>query len=213
MVFLCDSGGQYRDGTTDVTRTLHFGAPTAHERQCYTLVLQGHIQLGLAIFPKDATTGKDLDPLARLPLWKLGLEYAHGTGHGVGAFLNVHEGPQMITWRYVQTATSLAAGMTVTNEPGYYEQNNFGIRIENVMIVKPAPTKFNAGNFLQFEHITMVPYDAKLIDLSVLTPPELEFVNAYHRQCLEKVGPLLIDNERALHWLKRATQPLSLMNS
>jgi len=208
-MFLCDSGGQYRDGTTDVTRTVHFGTPTSHEKECYTRVLMGHIALGSAVFPKDATSGKELDTLARMPLWRAGLDYGHGTGHGVGSFLNVHEGPQGISMRFVATMPPFAAGMTITNEPGYYEKGNFGIRIENVMIVAAETTKFNDGNYLHLKPLTMVPYDTKLIDVTIMSDFDVDYVNEYHRQCLAKVGPLLQHNEKALHWLKKATQPIS----
>jgi len=207
-MFLCDSGGQYRDGTTDVTRTLHFSTPTKHEKECYTRVLLGHIALSLATFPKNTITGKDVDILARMPLWKAGLEYAHGTGHGVGAFLNVHEGPQGISSRAAATAVYLATGMTVTNEPGYYEEGAFGIRIENVMIVVPATTPFQNGNFLEFEQITLVPYDRSLIDTSLLSDKDVQYINDYHKICLEKVGPLLQDDNLAVSWLKKHTEIL-----
>ncbi|KAJ1903257.1 hypothetical protein IWQ60_012605, partial [Tieghemiomyces parasiticus] len=155
-IYLCDSGGQYYDGTTDVTRTLHFGTPTAWERECFTRVLQGHIALDMAVFPKG-TTGYLLDPLARRPLWAVGLDYRHGTGHGVGSFLNVHEGPQGIGTRPLYNVTPLQEGMTVTNEPGYYEDGKFGIRIENVLLVAKADPPNNFGNvgYLKFEHVTL----------------------------------------------------------
>eukprot|EP01112_Ceratiomyxa_fruticulosa_P008266 TRINITY_DN2136_c0_g2_i1.p1 TRINITY_DN2136_c0_g2~~TRINITY_DN2136_c0_g2_i1.p1 ORF type:complete len:603 (+),score=137.06 TRINITY_DN2136_c0_g2_i1:50-1858(+) len=203
-VFLCDSGGQYKDGTTDVTRTLHFGNPTPHEIECYTRVLKGHINLGLAIFP-DKINGHQLDILARIPLWNLGLDYAHGTGHGIGAFLNVHEGPHGISFR--PNKETLKEGMLVTNEPGYYEQGNFGIRIENVMaVITVQPKHKSADKYLGFEHITLVPYCRKLIDIASLERAEIEFVNKYHRECLEKVGPLL-DGD-SLKWLQRECEPL-----
>jgi len=208
-MFLCDSGGQYRDGTTDVTRTLHFGTPSAHEKECYTRVLIGHIALGNAVFPKGFVTGKELDMLARMTLWRVGLDYQHGTGHGVGSFLNVHEGPQSISHFNQPKPTAFAAGMTITNEPGYYETGNFGIRIENVMIVANETTKHNNGNYLHLKPLTMVPYDNKLIDVSLLSNVEVDYINEYHRQCLAKVGPLLQHNESALYWLKKATQPIS----
>lgn len=207
-MFLCDSGGQYRDGTTDVTRTLHFGNPTQHEKECYTRVLLGHIALATVVFPSESTTGKDVDLLARMHLWQIGLDYAHGTGHGVGAFLNVHEGPQGISARAAATAVPLTAGMTVTNEPGYYEEGNFGIRIENVMLVVPAETKFNKGNSLGFEQATLVPYEANLIDLALITERDVNYINAYHRLCEEKVGPLLVDDPLATSWLKKHTTAL-----
>jgi len=208
-MFLCDSGGQYKDGTTDVTRTLHFGRPTAREIKCYTHVLQGHLALSQVIFPEGSVPGYALDILARMHLWDQGLDYQHGTGHGVGAFLNVHEGPQGISRRYVPDAPALAVGMTTSNEPGYYEDGNFGIRIENVMVVEKAQTNSNNGSYLGFETLTMVPYETRLIDVSLLSDRDLNFVNQYHKKCLEKVGPLLQNDERALYWLQLSTKPLA----
>lgn len=160
-----------------------------------------------ATFPKEITNGKDIDSLARMYLWEKGLEYAHGTGHGVGAFLAVHEGPQRITWR--AAGPPLAKGMTATNEPGYYEAGRFGIRIENVMVVVEAPTTYNKGGFLAFEQLTMVPYDTKLIDLSLLSDKDVEYVNAYHKECKEKLTPLLVNDKPTFDWLQKATQPIS----
>ncbi|KAF2283578.1 hypothetical protein GH714_012062 [Hevea brasiliensis] len=146
---------EYLDGTTDITRTVHFGKPSAHEKACYTAVLKGHIALGNARFP-NGTNGHALDILARIPLWKDGLDYRHGTGHGIGSYLNVHEGPHLISFRPQARNVPLQASMTVTDEPGYYEDGNFGIRLENVLIVKEGNTKFNFGDkgYLSFEHIT-----------------------------------------------------------
>ncbi|KAJ1979820.1 hypothetical protein H4R35_001359 [Dimargaris xerosporica] len=209
-VYLCDSGGQYYDGTTDVTRTLHFGTPSAWERECFTRVLQGHIALDVAVFPKG-TSGYLLDPLARRPLWAVGLDYRHGTGHGVGSFLNVHEGPHGIGTRASYNAVPLAAGMTVTNEPGYYEDGKFGIRIENVLLVKDADTQHNFGDkgYLGFENLTMVPMQRKMIVSSMLSEQERNWVNQYHQECLTKVGPLLQQkNPLAYQWLVRETAPL-----
>jgi len=206
-IYLCDSGGQYRNGTTDVTRTLCFGTPTDYQRKCYTFVLKGVISLDSAIFPKG-TTGKELDVLARLPLWSLGKDYRHGTGHGVGAFLNVHEGPQYISFRQSSIQTPLAPGMTVTDEPGYYEDGKFGIRIENVEIVVRAKTEDNFGGteYYGFEPITLVPLQAKMIDVSFLSPTEIKWINNYHQKCWDALN-LLLTGE-SLEWLKRETQPL-----
>lgn len=206
QIYLCDSGGQYRDGTTDVTRTLHFGTPTAHEKRCFTRVLQGHIALDIAIFPKG-TTGHKLDVLARLPLWADGLDYRHGTGHGVGAFLNVHEGPQGIHLKETATRTPLLPGMTMTDEPGYYEDGAFGIRIENVLFVRKVdtPNQF-ATEYYGFEHVTWVPIQTKLLDVSIMSPGELAWVDQYNQSCLEKVGPLLQSAPQALAWLKKETR-------
>ncbi|XP_058228581.1 aminopeptidase P1 [Rhododendron vialii] len=207
-IYLFDSGAQYLDGTTDITRTVHFGKPSAHEKSCYTAVLRGHIALGNARFP-NGTNGHALDILARIPLWKDGLDYRHGTGHGVGSYLNVHEGPHLISFRPHARNVPLKASMTVTDEPGYYEDGNFGIRLENVLIVKEADTKFNFGDkgFLSFEHITWAPYQKKLIDLSLLTPEEIDWINTYHSNCREILASYLDDTETA--WLKKATEPIS----
>ncbi|TPX44096.1 hypothetical protein SeMB42_g01343 [Synchytrium endobioticum] len=203
-IYLCDSGGQYLDGTTDVTRTLHFGTPTQAEKEAFTLVLKGHIQLDTAVFPKG-TTGYVLDVLARAALWKFGLDYRHGTGHGVGSFLNVHEGPQGIGQRIAYNDIPLEPGMSMTNEPGYYEDNAFGMRIENVMLVREVstPHRFGGGPYYGFEHLTLVPIQSELIDVSLLTPEEIKWVNAYHDECWEIIAPLLEANSLAWNWLKR----------
>ncbi|GAA0151268.1 protease [Lithospermum erythrorhizon] len=208
-IYLFDSGAQYLDGTTDITRTVHFGVPTAHEKACYTAVLKGHIALGNAHFP-SGTTGNNLDPIARLPLWKYGLDYRHGTGHGIGIYLCVHEGPHQISFRPAACAVPLQPSMTVTDEPGYYEDGNFGVRLENVLIVKEADTKFNFGDrgYLSFEHITMAPYQKKLMNLSQLGSEEIEFLNFYHSQVREKLAPYLDESE--MDWLKEATEPISV---
>ncbi|KAL8152136.1 hypothetical protein V2J09_021944 [Rumex salicifolius] len=208
-IYLVDSGGQYVDGTTDITRTAHFGNPSAHIKACYTGVLKGHIALGNARFP-NGTNGHALDILARVPLWKDGLDYRHGTGHGVGSFLNVHEGPQLISFRPQARNVPLQASMTVTDEPGYYEDGQFGIRLENVLIVKEADTKFNFGDkgYLEFEHITWVPYQRKLMDLRLLSPEEINWINTYHGKCREILAPHLSDNERA--WLNAATEAIAI---
>ncbi|CAM8918820.1 unnamed protein product [Rhodiola kirilowii] len=206
-IYLCDSGAQYLDGTTDITRTVHFGSPTAHEKECYTAVLKGHISMGNARFP-NGTNGHALDILARVPLWKYGLDYRHGTGHGVGSYLNVHEGPHLISFRPHARNVPLQASMTVTDEPGYYEDGNFGIRLENVLVVNEANTPFNFGDkgYLSFEHITWAPYQNKLIDVNLLTSEELNWVNSYHAKCKEIIAPHLNDTELA--WLNKATEPL-----
>lgn len=206
-IYLCDSGGQYLDGTTDITRTVHFGKPSAHEKACYTAVLKGHIALDSAVFP-NGTTGLALDILARVPLWKKGLDYRHGTGHGIGSYLNVHEGPHLISFKPHARNVALQASMTVTDEPGYYEDGNFGIRLENVLIIKKADTKFNFGGkgYLAFEPITWVPYQNKLIDVSMLTPAEVDWVNNYHIACREKLRPYLKGVD--LEWLEKSTELL-----
>ncbi|XP_062182262.1 aminopeptidase P1-like [Phragmites australis] len=210
-IYLCDSGAQYLDGTTDITRTVHFGKPSEHEKSCYTAVLKGHIALDSAAFP-NGTTGHALDILARTPLWKDGLDYRHGTGHGIGSYLNVHEGPHLISFRPSARNVPLQASMTVTDEPGYYEDGNFGIRLENVLIVKEASTKFNFGEkgYLAFEHITWAPYQMKLIDIKLLTPAEMEWVNTYHSACRKILEPHL--NEQEKEWLRKATEPIAVIS-
>ncbi|KAG0284223.1 hypothetical protein BGZ97_008261 [Linnemannia gamsii] len=194
----------YIDGTTDVTRTLHFKTPSAHEKRCFTRVLQGHISIDSAIFP-DGTSGYLLDVLARRALWSDGLDFRHGTGHGVGAFLNVHEGPHGCGTRIAYNDIPLVPGMTLTNEPGYYEDGKFGIRIENVMLVRKADTLHNFGGrgYYGFEHVTLVPMQIKLIERSLLTHLEVEWINAYHAECLEKVSPFLAKDSPGLKWLQR----------
>ncbi|KAJ3526017.1 hypothetical protein NMY22_g10335 [Coprinellus aureogranulatus] len=206
QVYLCDSGAQFLDGTTDVTRTWHFGTPTPEEKRSFTRVLQGHIAIDTAIFP-TGTTGFVIDSWARRYLWQDGLDYRHGTGHGVGHFLNVHEGPQGIGVRIAYNNTALKPGMTVTNEPGYYEDGKYGIRIENVLLVKEAntPNNFGQKGYLGFENVTMCPIHTKLVDVSLLTEPEKKWLNDYHKEVWEKISPLLQNDTRALEWLKRET--------
>ncbi|KAI0371389.1 Creatinase/aminopeptidase [Pilatotrama ljubarskyi] len=209
QIYLCDSGAQFLDGTTDVTRTFHFGTPIAEEKRAFTRVLQGHIAIDTAIFP-NGTTGYLLDPFARRPLWEDGLDYRHGTGHGVGHFLNVHEGPHGIGVRIAYNNTALKPGMTVSNEPGYYADGQYGIRIENIVIVRDAKTPNNFGDkgYLRFEHVTMCPMGKNLVDTSLLSAKEREWLNAYHAEVLEKVSPLVEKDERALRWLRRECSPL-----
>uniref|UniRef100_A0A8C0P3M0 X-prolyl aminopeptidase 1 n=1 Tax=Canis lupus familiaris TaxID=9615 RepID=A0A8C0P3M0_CANLF len=180
-VYLIDSGAQYKDGTTDVTRTMHFGTPTAYEKECFTYVLKGHIAVSAAVFP-TGTKGHLLDSFARSALWDSGLDYLHGTGHGVGSFLNVHEGPCGISYKTFSDEP-LEAGMIVTDEPGYYEDGAFGIRIENVVLVVPVKTKYNFNNrgSLTFEPLTLVPIQTKMIDVDSLTDKEVMRV-AWKRQ-------------------------------
>eukprot|EP01132_Coremiostelium_polycephalum_P001474 gene1474-1859_t len=210
-MYLIDSGGQYLDGTTDVTRTLHYGVPTQHEIDCYTRVLKGHLQLSLLKFP-PRIHGRDIDCIARSALWRVGLDYGHGTGHGVGSFLNVHEGPQGISFRSVPNPTLFQAGMTVTNEPGYYEAGKFGIRIENVMITVPVQTQFNNGSYLGFESVTLVPFESKLINLHFLDNEEIKFINQYYQEIRQKILPTLTHDQLATKWLERNTEPLKLHN-
>lgn len=188
-LFLLDSGGQYWDGTTDVTRTVCFNKdPSTWMKVCYTLVLQGHIQLATSVFP-EGTMGSRLDAFARSHLWKLGLDYNHGTGHGVGAFLNVHEGPQGIGARKRENEVGFQVGMTTSNEPGYYEQNKFGIRIENICITvkKDAASETAGRTFCGFETVTMCPLDRRLIKIDMLSMEEIKWIDSYHQEVREKL--------------------------
>ncbi|NXJ50575.1 XPP1 aminopeptidase, partial [Spizaetus tyrannus] len=209
-IYLLDSGAQYKDGTTDVTRTMHFGTPSAYEKECFTYVLKGHIAVSAAIFP-NGTKGHLLDSFARSALWDCGLDYLHGTGHGVGSFLNVHEGPCGISYKTFADEP-LEAGMIVSDEPGYYEDGSFGIRIENVVLVIPAETKYNFKNrgSLTFEPLTLVPIQTKMIDVNLLTQKERNWVNDYHQKCREVIGAELERQGRheALRWLIQETEPL-----
>jgi Xaa-Pro aminopeptidase len=195
-IFLLDSGGQYLDGTTDITRTITLGNPTEEEKTDFTLVLKGHIALSSAIFPVG-TRGSQLDILARKAMWDLGLNYGHGTGHGVGHFLNVHEGPQSI--RMDENPVTLQEGMFMSNEPGLYRTGKYGIRTENLVLVVPAfDTEF--GKFLKFETLTLFPIDQDLIDVDLLTDKEIEWINDYHKMVYEHLSPNLNEEERA--WLE-----------
>ncbi|MBO0663436.1 aminopeptidase P family protein [Jiella sp. MQZ9-1] len=202
-LFLIDSGGQYRDGTTDITRTVPIGAPDTLMRTRFTQVLKGMIAISLARFPKG-TRGVDLDPLARIALWKAGCDYAHGTGHGVGAFLAVHEGPQSISRRGMAV---LEPGMIVSNEPGYYKEGVFGIRIENLLVVtEPAPIEAGDALMLGFETLTLAPIDRRLIDATLLGEDERQWLNAYHRRVREALSPHLSAQDAT--WLEAVTRPL-----
>lgn len=201
-LYLVDSGGQYLDGTTDITRTIAVGSPTPEYRDRYTRVLKGHIALAKAMFPKG-TTGAQLDALARRPLWEVELDYAHGTGHGVGSYLGVHEGPQRIAKGGHTVA--LQPGMILSNEPGYYKDGEYGIRLENLVVVTPAPTDNGDGReWYAFETITLVPFDTSLIDRALLNAAEREWLNSYHARVREVIGPL-VDSSTA-GWLKQATK-------
>lgn len=204
-LFLVDSGGQYLDGTTDVTRTIAVGKPNDEVRRHYSLVLKGYIALARARFPKG-TTGAQLDGFARQALWSAGLDYNHGTGHGVGSFLDVHEGPARISKGGDDVA--LCAGMILSNEPGYYRDGAYGIRIESLVLVTPAQS-IEGGDreMLGFKVLTLAPFDSSLIDVALLDAEERAFVDAYHQRVREIVSPLLEDEgERA--WLEKATQAL-----
>jgi Xaa-Pro aminopeptidase len=209
-IYLCDSGGQYLGGTTDITRTVWVGPgePTAEMIDRNTRVLKGHIELARARFPAG-TNGGQLDALARMHLWAAGVDYGHGTGHGVGSYLSVHEGPQRIAksgGAFAGADTPLAAGMILSNEPGYYKQGHFGIRIENLVLVVPVEIEGGEGNYLGFETLTFAPLDRQLVDKSLLTPAELNWWNEYHAQVRAVLAPRLEGEDRA--WLELATQPL-----
>lgn len=211
-VYLCDSGAQYLDGTTDTTRTLHFGEPTAMEIKAYTLVLKGVIAIDRAVFPKG-TSGFALDTLARQFLWREGLDYRHGTGHGVGSYLNVHEGPIGIGTRVQYSEVPLSVGNVISDEPGYYEDGNFGIRIENMIMAQEAKTnhKFGDKPWLGFEHVTMVPMCRKLIDGKLLTQEERTWLNEYHQEVFDKTKGFFVQDERTMRWLERETRPILVM--
>ncbi|MGB0658841.1 MAG: aminopeptidase P family protein [Mangrovicoccus sp.] len=204
-LLLVDSGGQYLDGTTDITRTMAVGDPSQEQRDCFTRVLKGMIAVSQARFPKGLA-GRDLDALARSALWQAGLDYDHGTGHGVGQYLSVHEGPQRLSR---QAHEVLRPGMILSNEPGYYREDAFGIRIENLIVVEPAPDLPGADpqrEMLAFETLTYVPIDRRLIDLALLTASERAWMDAYHKACAERLGGDI--SSQAADWLERATAPL-----
>ena len=203
-LYLVDSGGQYRDGTTDVTRTIAIGAPTAEMKHRFTLVLKGHIALARALFPKG-TRGGQLDVLARQYLWAQGLDYAHGTGHGVGSFLSVHEGPQRIA-TFGGGDEPLQAGMILSNEPGYYKTGEYGIRIENLVLVVERDVPGAEREMLGFETLTHAPIDRNAIAIDLLTVDERAWVDAYHARVVEIVAPQIEGD--ALAWLKAACAPL-----
>lgn len=201
-LILIDSGAQYQDGTTDITRTIALGPVTEEMKHIYTLVLKGHIQLELAKFP-DGASGTQIDALSRECMWREGYNFLHGTGHGVGSYLNVHEGPHQIRMEW--KPTPLRAGMTVTDEPGLYLKGKFGVRIENTLLLKDfVETTF--GKFLQMESLTLCPIDTAPIDVDMLLLEEVEWLNAYHREVFEKLSPYLEDEE--VGWLAEATKPL-----
>lgn len=212
-MYLLDSGGQYLDGTTDVTRTFHFGEPTDFEKEAYTRVLMGAIDLALAVWPVG-TYGRDIDAFARGPLWSAGLNYRHGTGHGIGAFLNVHEGPGRINLGYRSThyESPLYPHMFFSDEPGYYEDGKFGVRLETIVMTTEVETRHNFGDttYIGFETFTVVPFEPNLINYDLLSPAQRKFINAYHKKCDETVGKLLLEkgNQEAYNWLKKRTAPI-----
>lgn len=206
-LILIDSGAQYQDGTTDITRTIALGPVTEEMKHVYTLVLKGHIQLELAKFP-DGASGTQLDALARECMWREGYNYLHGTGHGVGSYLSVHEGPHQIRMEW--KPTPLRAGMTVTDEPGLYLSGKFGVRIENTLLIKDYQTT-EFGKFLQMESLTLCPIDLTPVDFSMLQPKEIEWLDTYHRDVFEKLSPYLEGED--LEWLREATRPVDRVMS
>jgi Xaa-Pro aminopeptidase len=201
-LFLIDSGGQYQDGTTDITRTVAVGEPTAEMRELFTRVLKGHIAIARAVFP-DGTTGAQLDSFARQFLWAQGLDFDHGTGHGVGSYLSVHEGPARIS--KLGTAV-LKRGMILSNEPGYYKTGAYGIRIENLVLVSEATVEAAEKPLNAFETLTLAPIDARLIDPALMTSDEIAWLDAYHARVAEILSPLVTAGTRP--WLEAATRPL-----
>ncbi|MEM9704883.1 MAG: aminopeptidase P family protein [Pseudomonadota bacterium] len=202
-LFLVDSGGQYPDGTTDVTRTVAIGAPSAEMRDRFTRVLKGHISLATAKFP-TGTTGAQLDALARRPLWDIGLDYDHGTGHGVGSYLGVHEGPQRIA--KAPNTVALEPGMIISNEPGYYKSDAYGIRIENLVLVRPANIPDAERSMLEFETLTLAPIDRSLIDKALLDAAERDWLNQYQQRVRETLTPHLPDDVSI--WLEEQTEAI-----
>lgn len=197
-LYLIDSGGQYLDGTTDITRTVALGQPTDEERQMYTLVLKGHIGMAALVFP-EGTRGNQIDVMARQPLWQHGLNYRHGTGHGVGFFMNVHEGPQRIAHVAGGSADlPIKEGMYSSNEPGFYKEGAFGIRLENLVLTQKA-VETDYGQYYRFETITLCPLEPALVEVSMLTAAEREWYNAYQQEVYDKLAPALEDAER--EWL------------
>ncbi|CAF1040005.1 unnamed protein product [Adineta ricciae] len=215
QVYLLDAGSQYLDGTTDITRTHHFGTPTDVERRAYTRVLQGVLDIADAIFPLG-TYGRSIDYLARMHLFRDGMIYGHSTGHGVGYFLGVHEGPQSIGYSYDQYEEPLLEGVFISDEPGFYKVHDFGIRIENVMeIVRANNSVYNKEQFLRFNTITYLPYERSMIDVSLLTIKQYNTINQYHKEVAEMLEPLLKDDLaalRALHSRTKRLDPLPFIN-
>lgn len=199
-ILLLDSGGQYHDGTTDITRTIALSAPTDIQKRDFTLVLKGHISLALAKFP-EGTTGVQLDTLARMHLWQHGLNYGHGTGHGIGFFLNVHEGPQGFSPvpHTPRANVTIDPGSVTSNEPGYYKADEYGIRTENLMLCVEDGTGWNNKKFYRFENLTLFPIDLTLVDEKMLSPEEKKWLNEYHEEVYEKISPKLNDEEKT--WL------------
>jgi Xaa-Pro aminopeptidase len=201
-LFLIDSGAQYEDGTTDITRTVAIGEPTAEMRDRFTRVLKGHIAVARVVFPKG-TSGAQIDAFSRLALWNVGLDFDHGTGHGVGSYLSVHEGPQRIS---KIGSTALEPGMILSNEPGYYKAGAYGIRIENLILVEPREIAGAEREMRGFETLTLAPIDRALIDPDLLSIEEIGWLDAYHVRVREKLSPVVDPQTR--QWLDEATRPI-----
>ena len=208
-MLLIDSGGHYKNGTTDITRTIHLGNPTEHQKRCYTRVLQGHVDMARAVIAPTVRPDQ-LDLIARLPLHSDGLDYRHGTGHGVGAYLNVHEYPCSVSSR--PSSLAMQPGFIFSDEPGYYESGKFGIRIESLLLCKKAETRhtFHFANYLDFENLTVVPFSRKLIDVDLLSNDQIKYIDDFHRRCYDAVEPMLQKHRdlRALRFLQNETRPL-----
>ncbi|MGO4572440.1 aminopeptidase P family protein [Microvirga sp. 2TAF3] len=201
-IFLIDSGAQYEDGTTDITRTIIVGEPTAEMKDRFTRVLRGHIAIARSVFPKG-TSGAQIDAFARQPLWEAGLDFDHGTGHGIGSYLSVHEGPQRIAKTGL---TPLEVGMMLSNEPGFYKQGDYGIRIENLILVEPHTIAGGDREMMGFETLTFAPIDLRLVEPSLMTADEIKWLDAYHAEVREKIAPHVDAETRA--WLEKATRPV-----
>jgi len=197
--YLNDSGGQYKDGTCDTTRTVHFGHPSDEQCEAFTRVLKGHIAIDSAIFPQG-TTGKQLDVLARHALWKDGMNYLHGTGHGFGSFLSVHEGPHGFS-----IDVPLEPGHVITNEPGFYKEGSFGVRIESALVVKKVETRgqFGGDVWLGFERFTCVPIQTRMVKMELLNKDERRWLKEHNRKCRDMLAPYLEEDRRALRWIRR----------
>lgn len=208
-MYLVDSGGQYLDGTTDITRTVHWGTPTDMQREAFTRVLMGNIEISRTIFP-SGTRGVNMEMLGRRALWEVGLNYGHGTGHGVGNYFGVHEWPVGFQTNNVP----FREGMFTSIEPGYYKENDFGIRIEDVAVVVPAQTKYG-NNYLTFDTVSLVPYDRKLIDTSLLSPQQLHWLDSYYQTIRRLMGPELekqgLTEEK--EWMLKHTEPFQTSSS
>ena len=203
-IFLIDSGGQYLDGTTDITRTIAMGKPTAEQKDRFTRILKGHISLAMTRFPRG-TAGNQLDTIARKPLWDINQNYGHGTGHGIGAYLNVHEGPQAISY-YRGLGVPLEPGMIISNEPGYYKTGEYGMRVENLIVVVEDKNGKTTNDFYSFETISFCPIDLNLIDKNLLSARELGWLNSYHKKVKELLSPYLNKDEK--EWLTKATRQI-----